>query len=172
MRLFNPFLSTSHDALAFANCWVSSWEPCRSCRNSPLRSCSAILRSARVLLTALVYRRTQETPPVIMCRGRRVHSYSNIKRGKSKVWRKLAIFNRLCINYCCPRVQKVRIGRRAVRLGRLRLPWWWGWMVVHLRRPFCRPGGQGLSGSPLLTIGKGPSGCSSKETTRRMVSFF
>lgn len=44
-------------------------------------------------------------------------------------------------------------------------------MVVHLRRPFCRPGGRGLSGSPLLTIGKGPSGCSSKETIRRMVSF-
>lgn len=89
-RLFNPFLSTSHDALAFANCWVSSWEPCRSCRSSPLRSCSAILRSARVLLTALVYRRIQEKPPVITCRGRRVHSHSNIKRGKSKVWRKLA----------------------------------------------------------------------------------
>lgn len=36
-------------------------------------------------------------------------------------------------------------------------------MVVHPRRPFCQPGGRGLSGSPLLTKGKGPSGCSSKK---------
>lgn len=59
MRLFSSVLSTSHDAFAFANCWVSSWEPCLSCRNSPLRSCSATFRSAKVLLTALVCRQTQ-----------------------------------------------------------------------------------------------------------------
>ncbi len=59
MRLFSSVLSTSHDALAFVNCWVSSWEPCLSCRNSPLRPCSATFRSAKVLLTALDYRERQ-----------------------------------------------------------------------------------------------------------------
>lgn len=44
-------------------------------------------------------------------------------------------------------------------------------MVLHLRGPFCRSGGRRLSDSPLLTIGKGPSGCSSKEPTRRMLPF-
>ncbi|TNN48604.1 hypothetical protein EYF80_041191 [Liparis tanakae] len=49
MRLLSTVISTSHDALALANCCVISCEPCLPCRNSPLKSCSATFRSAKVL---------------------------------------------------------------------------------------------------------------------------
>lgn len=44
-------------------------------------------------------------------------------------------------------------------------------MAVHLRRPSCRSGGRGLSGSPPLTTGTGRSDCSSNKTAQRIASF-